>query len=60
MNDKILSTAKAWVALIGVIVTALLGTVGPDDDLYKWLTAIAAVCTAVAVYAVPNRGAPPA
>lgn len=57
MNAKVLETAKAWVALIGVVVTALLGTVGPDDALFDWLTGIAAVCTAIAVYVVPNRAA---
>lgn len=52
-----METAKAWVALVGLIVTALLGTVAPDDDLYKWLAALAAACTAVAVWRVPNRPA---
>jgi hypothetical protein len=55
VNAKLMETAKAWVALVGVIVTALLGTVAPDDDLFKWLTALAAICTAIAVYQVPNR-----
>jgi hypothetical protein len=53
-----METAKFWVALVGVIVTALLGTVAPDDDLYKWLAAIAGVCTALGVYLVPNAPAP--
>jgi hypothetical protein len=55
VNAKLLENAKAWVALVGVIVTALLGVVGPDDDLFKWLTGLAVVCTAIAVYEVPNR-----
>jgi len=60
MDTKMLVTAKAWVALLGAVVTALLGTVGPDTQLFDWLTGIAAVCTAILVYTVPNRGAPPA
>lgn len=57
MTEKILTTAKAWVALIGAVVTALLATVGPDDDLFTWLTYAAAVCTAIATYVVPNATA---
>lgn len=56
--DKILPAAKSWAALLGAIVTALLGTVGPDDTLGQVLTALAAVLTAVAVYRVPNADAP--
>jgi hypothetical protein len=48
------ANAKAWVALIGAIVTALLGTVGPDTALFDVLTAVAAVCTAIVTYVVPN------
>jgi hypothetical protein len=54
MNATIRENAKAWVALLGVIVTALLGTIPPDDRLWQILTAVAAVCTAIAVYEVPN------
>lgn len=54
MTDKFLLTAKAWTALIGAVVVALLGTVTPDKDVYEWLTYIAAVCTAIATYAIPN------
>jgi hypothetical protein len=53
-HAKIMEYAKAIVGLVGVVVTALLGVFGPADDMYDWLTAIAAVCTAIAVYAVPN------
>ena len=49
-----LANAKAWAAFIGAIVTALLGTLGPDDALFDVLTALAAVLTAVATYAIPN------
>lgn len=52
--------AKAWVALIGSIITALLGldvipTVGPWHVI---LTIGAAICTAIMTFQVPNR--PPA
>jgi len=49
-----LTAAKAWVALIGAAVTALLGVLGPDDPLFKILTCVAAVCTAIATYVIPN------
>jgi hypothetical protein len=55
VNDVVLRNAKAWTALVGAVVTALLGTVAPDNDAYQWLTALAAVCTAIATYAVPNQ-----
>ena len=55
MERTVLATAKAWVALIGAIVTALLGTVTPDQDVYEWLTYAAAICTAILTYVVPNR-----
>lgn len=56
MPTNALVTAKAYVALVGAVVTALLGTVTPDKDVYEWLTYAAAVCTAIATYAIPNRG----
>ena len=52
--DKILPTAKAWAALVGAILTALVGTLTPDDAGYKALTVVLAVVTALAVYRVPN------
>lgn len=54
MNDKILATAKTWAAFAGAIVTALVGSLTPDDTGYKALTILLAVLTAVAVYRVPN------
>ena len=47
--------AKFWVSLIGLILTTLSATV---VDLPQWVTAGAAICTAVAVYLVPNQAAP--
>lgn len=46
--------AKAYAALIGAVVTAVLGTVPPDTGIWQVLTVVAAVCTAVATYAIPN------
>jgi CBS-domain-containing membrane protein len=54
MNAALRENAKAWVALIGAVVTGLLGTVPPDHDVYEWLTFIAAACTAILTYAIPN------
>jgi len=60
MNAHVLASAKAYVALIGAAVTAMLGLLGPDDTLFDTLTIVAAICTALATYTVPNRpGAAP-
>lgn len=53
-----LKSAKAYAALIGAIVTALLGTVPPETTFWQMLTFVAAVCTAVATYSVRNADAP--
>lgn len=50
MLDHLASRAKAYAALIGAVLTAIIGT-GTDN---KWLTLGAAVLTAVATYQVPN------
>lgn len=55
MTEKILTTAKAWAAFVGAILTALVGTLTPDDTGYRILTIVLAVVTAVAVYGIPNR-----
>ena len=52
--NKILPAAKAWAALLGAVLTALVGTLTPDDVGYRALTALLAVVTAVAVYRIPN------
>lgn len=46
--------AKAIVAVLGAGTTAALGVVGPDTDLFKVLTVLAALLTAASVYAVRN------
>ena len=47
--------AKSYASLIGAICTALLGLYGPDTSLGHILTVVAAIATAVATYAVPNK-----
>ena len=54
MSSHILAAAKAYCALVGSVVTAILGTVPPHTQLWTILTVAAAVLTAVATYAVPN------
>lgn len=55
MTDHILASAKAYAALIGAVLTALIGA----TDVPSWVPVVAAVCTAVATYAVPNKARPP-
>jgi anaerobic C4-dicarboxylate transporter len=54
MNSHVLQSAKAYAALIGAVLTALVGTLTPDDPAYRVLTIVLAVVTALAVYRVPN------
>jgi hypothetical protein len=49
---KILGSLKAIAALVGSIVTALLGVLPPAE--YRWLVIVGVVCTAVTTWAVPN------
>ena len=51
------AAAKAWIALIGAVVTALLGTVPPDTTVWQVLTYASAVLTALVTFAVPNAPA---
>lgn len=52
------ATAKAWVALVGAILTALLGldVIPVVGAWHTALTIASAIVTAVVTYAVPNRG----
>lgn len=47
--------AKFWVALVGVVASTFIAA---SDGVPSWLPAVAAICTAVSVYLVPNE--PPA
>lgn len=51
---KPLEAAKAYVALIGSIATALLAVFTADSTVGKVLIAIAVIATAVVTYRVPN------
>lgn len=57
MTDHFLTRAKAYAALLGSVLTAVLGTVPPHTRLWTALTLAAAVATGVATYAVPNAKA---
>lgn len=52
------AAAKAWISLLGAIVTALLGlsVIPVEGTWHTILTIISAVVTALITYAVPNRG----
>jgi len=51
----ILVNAKAYVALVGSIATALLAVYGADTPVGHWLTVVSVVATAVGTWAVPNQ-----
>ena len=57
MNKHLLDNAKAYAALIGSVLTAVLAT---STDAPQWLAIVAAVCTAIATWAVPNVTKPTA
>lgn len=52
------ATAKAWIALMGAMVTALLGlsVIPVVGGWHTGLTIASALLTALVTYAVPNRG----
>jgi len=56
---KFAERAKAYAALIGGVITAILGM--PDvpvpDAVRPWLMLASAACTAVATFAIPNKPA---
>lgn len=54
-----LEAAKAYVALVGTIATALLAVYSPETPVGHWLTVLAIVATAVATFAVPNANSGP-
>lgn len=45
---------KAYAALVGSIVTALLTIYGPDTEVGHWLSVIGVVATTVGTWAIPN------
>lgn len=56
MNERVLINAKAYVALVGSIASALLGVYAAESTVGQVLTVIAVVATAVTTWAVPNKG----
>lgn len=58
MVNHPLHYAKFIVAVIGAGVTAALGLVSPDTELFIWLTVLSAMLTAAGVYFVPNKQSP--
>jgi hypothetical protein len=54
MNAHVLANAKAYVALIGAIATALLGVFAADSTVGQVLTVVSVVATTVGTWAVPN------
>lgn len=57
---KPLEAAKAYVALVGTIATALLAVFTADTLVGQILTVVAVVATAIATYRVPNADSSPA
>lgn len=52
-----MENAKAYVALIGAIASALLGVYAVDTTVGQVLTVISIIATAIATYRVPNKPA---
>ena len=59
MNAHLLANAKAYAALVGSIVTALLAVYGPETQVGRVLTVVAVIATAIGTWAVPNTPAIP-
>jgi hypothetical protein len=58
MTEHLLAKAKAYVALIGSLATALLALYGPDTQVGHILTVVVALATAFSVHQVPNTPRP--
>lgn len=57
LPTHVLEAAKAYVALVSLIATALMGSFATDSTVGKVLTAVVAVCGAFATWRVPNQSA---
>jgi hypothetical protein len=53
--NHILANAKAYAALVGSVLTAVLASA---PHVPTWLGIVAAVCTAVTTWTVPNAATP--
>jgi hypothetical protein len=58
MTEHLLTKAKAYVALVGSVATALLALYGPDTQVGHILTVVVALATAFSVHQVPNKPRP--
>lgn len=54
MLFHLLNSLKAIAALVGTVLTALVGILTPDDPGYRILVIALAVATAVATWTIPN------
>jgi hypothetical protein len=57
MTDHVLERAKAYAALVGLIVTYLLGSIAAGSKLHTVLVVVGGLATVVATYKVPNKPA---
>lgn len=57
MNAHFLANAKAYVALVGSIASALLGVFAADSRVGQVLTVVVVVATAIGTWRVPNSPA---
>ncbi len=55
MTDHILTRAKAYAALVGLVVTYLLGSIPADSKLHTILVLVGGLATVVATYTIPNK-----
>ena len=55
MSDHFLTRAKAYAALVGAIVTLVLGSVPADSKVHAILVTVGVVATAVATVSIPNK-----
>jgi hypothetical protein len=49
-----MTSAKAYAALVGSLVTGLLGVYGPDTDVGKVLVVVGVIVTAISTWRIPN------
>lgn len=53
ITAHVLATAKAYAALVGSLLTALVAEFGTDLPHYKVIAFVIAVCTALGTWAAP-------
>jgi hypothetical protein len=58
MTEHLLTKAKAYVALVGSVATALLALYGPDTQIGHYATLALALVTAFGTYRTPNKVMP--